>query len=291
MEEHLTRFLSVLGAEKGYSENTTLAYRNDLVQFTAFLRNWPGGPVIDPRAITSEAVRSYLASLSQRNYAASTIARKVAAVKSFFHFLTQSGAIPADPAQGLDAPRVKKHVPKTLSPHDVERLLTAPVDGHSAKSLRDRALLELLYATGLRVTEMVGLEVTDVDLMRGEVRARNKTHRERALPIRDRALQSLTDYVTRARPQLLRNPAEPALFLNHRGQRLTRQGLWLIIKECANAAGIADVTPHTLRHSFAKNLINEGADLRDVQEMLGHANLSTTQVYTLAAGRAAEMNT
>jgi integrase/recombinase XerD len=279
MEYHLTRFLAVLGGERGYSDNTTAAYRNDLAQFAEFLRQAPGGPVTEPRAIKAEDAAGYVAELHRRNYAPSTIARKVAAVKSFFHFLAQTGAMPADLADELDAPKVKKNLPKALSRDEVERLLNAAATGRSAKAVRDRALLRFLYATGMRVTEVVTLRVEDVNTERGEVQLRGRGNRGRAVPIPNDTMQALAEYMSQARPQLLKDPGEAALFVNHRGQKLTRQGLWLIIKDHAEAAGIADVTPHTLRHSFASHRLNDGADLKDLQELLGHANLSTTQVY------------
>jgi integrase/recombinase XerD len=292
MEHHLTRFLTVLGGERGYSDNTTAAYRNDLAQFADFLRQAPGGPVSEPQAITAEVAGGYVAELHRRNYAPSTIARKVAAVKSFFHYLAQSGAMQSDLADELDAPKVKKNLPKTLSRDEVERLLDAAAAGRSAKAIRDRALLRFLYATGMRVTEVVTLRIEDVSDERNEVQLRGRGNRGRAVPIPGETMQALTDYLAQARPQLLKDQSESALFVNHRGQKLTRQGLWLIIKEHAEAAGIADVTPHTLRHSFASHRLNDGADLKELQDLLGHANLSTTQVYaTVSRPPDAELGT
>jgi len=285
MQQDLTRFLYVRGVERGYSENTTAAYRNDLAQFVEFLRLWPAGPITHPEAITSDVVAGYLADLNGRNYSASTVARKVAAVKSFFHYLAQTGAIAADLAGDLVSPKVRKNSPKLLSRHEVERLLAAPGNGSSAKALRDRALLNFLYATGMRVSEVVALRMTDVDLERGEVRLSGKAGRSgRALPLPASTLQALVDYLQNGRQQMLRQTDDLSLFVNHRGQKLTRQGLWLIIKEYASAAGIADVTPHTLRHSFASHLLSDGTNLKDLQELLGHAHVSTTQIY-MTAGR------
>ena len=288
MEQHLSRFLSVLGGERGYSDNTTAAYRNDLAQFAEFVRQSSGDGASEPASITAEIAAGYVGELHRRNYAPSTIARKVAAVKSFFHYMAQTGGMPADLADELDAPKVKKNLPKTLTRDEVERLLAVAGTGRSAKAVRDRALLRFLYATGMRVTEVVTLTITDVDLEQSEVHLRGRGNRGRAVPVPTETMQALSDYVGQARPQLLRDPAEAALFVNHRGQKLTRQGLWLIIKEHAEAAGIADVTPHTLRHSFASHRLNEGADLKDLQELLGHANLSTTQVYA-TVGRQPEV--
>jgi integrase/recombinase XerD len=288
MEQHLSRFLAVLGGERGYSDNTTAAYRNDLAQFADFLRHTSANGATDPESITPEIAASYVTELHRRNYAPSTIARKVAAVKSFFHYLAQTGVMPTDLADELDAPKVKKNLPKTLTREEVERLLAVAGTGRSAKAVRDKALLRFLYATGMRVTEVVTLCVADVDLEHSEVHLRGRGNRGRAVPVPSETMQALSDYLEQSRPQLIKDPAEPALFVNHRGQKLTRQGLWLIIKEHAEAAGIADVTPHTLRHSFASHRLNEGADLKDLQELLGHANLSTTQVYA-TVGRQPEV--
>jgi len=280
MDQYLTKFLSTLAASKGYSGNTIAAYRNDMEQFAQFLNGHQGNPT-ELAAVTTELIEAYIANLQQgsQKYAPSTVARKVSVVKSFFHFLAEQKIIPTDPASKLNAPKVKKHIPQTLSPGETERLLAAPARGTGSKALRDRALLELLYATGMRVTEAVNLRLEDLDLERALVQCRGKSERRRNIPLGS-SMESLNDYLKRGRPNLLRDDSPPALFLNHRGQKLTRQGIWLILKEAAEAAGITtEVTPHTLRHSFAKHLLGSGEDLRRVQELLGHANLSTTQMY------------
>jgi len=187
-----------------------------------------------------------------------------------------------DPTATLDSPKVKKRLPKAISREDIERLLAAPAQGTSAKSQRDHALLEMLYASGMRVTELVSLDVSDVNLASDTVRVRGKktSSKERIIPVGDQALEALRTYVNKGRMQLVRDPDERALFLNHRGQRLTRQGLWLIIKHYVDEVGISeDVTPHTLRHSFAAHKLSQGKSLQDIQKLLGHANISTTQVY------------
>ncbi len=218
--------------------------------------------------------------MREREYASSTIARKVAAVKSFFGFLFAQQSITKNPASELDSPKVDKHLPETLSAGDVEELLELP-GTNSPASLRDTALLELLYATGLRVSELVALDVEDIDLEGGMARCVGKGNKERVLPLYDQARDILGAYLHSGRPGLLSDEQERALFLNRRGQRLTRQGLWLIIKRYAEQSGISGhITPHTLRHSFATHLLRGGAGLREVQELLGHANISTTQVYT-----------
>jgi integrase/recombinase XerD len=208
------------------------------------------------------------------------VARKVAAVKSFFHYMMDTGRLRDDPTATLDSPRVQKRLPRILTAEEVDRLLNMPVSTSDPKSLRDKAFLELLYATGMRVSELVALDVADLDLDELRVDCRSRS-RSRILPLTERAAEAIRTYLERGRPALLRDPQEPALFLNHRGKRLTRQGLWLIIKGHVKEAGLdPNVTPHTLRHSFATHMLDEGAKLRDVQRLLGHANISTTQIYT-----------
>jgi integrase/recombinase XerD len=279
METYLEHFLSNLASEKRYSDNTISAYKNDLSQFSEFLKARDGG--LEVTHVTSETVAAYVDDLQhgQTAYAPSTVARKIAAVKSFFHSLVEQGVLATDPAARLNSPKVKKHIPKTLSQSDMERLLAAPGRGSGPKAMRDRALLELLYATGMRVTEVVNLGLADVDWINQMVSCPGKAERRRQIPL-GMAGGPLNDYLQHGRPNFARDESPAMLFLNHRGQKLTRQGVWLILKEAADAAGLdGDVTPHTLRHSFAKHKLGAGEDLRRVQELLGHANLSTTQVY------------
>jgi len=283
MQVRIEDFLSFLEGEKGYADNTIAAYRNDLTQFLRYLE----GRNQDPERATwvevdKDAIISYVLSLKEREYTSSTVARKVAAIKSFFHYLMAEKAIHDDPTATLDSPKVKKRLPKAISRDEIERLLSAPAQGVAVKSQRDHALLESLYASGMRVTELVSLDVSDVNLVSGSVRVRGKklASKERIIPVGDRALDALREYLNRGRMQLVRDPEERALFLNHRGQRLTRQGLWLIIKHYVDEVGIStDVTPHTLRHSFAAHKLSQGKSLQDIQKLLGHANISTTQVY------------
>lgn len=280
MEPFLTEFLQALGSQKGYSENTIVAYKNDLTQFGQYIHTQQGGG-FDPASITAALVSGYPDFLQGHNggYAPSTVARKIAAVKSFFHYLADRQLVVSDPSSKLNSPRIKKSVPRTLTQPEMEQLLAAPRRGNGSKALRDAALLEILAATGLRVTEVVNLRQDDIDWERGELLCRGKADRQRQVPI-GTARQALETYVRQGRPAMAGEGSGDALFLNHRGKKLTRQGVWLIIKEAADAAGIsAEVTPHTLRHSFARYLVGSGADLRRVQELLGHANLSTTQVY------------
>jgi integrase/recombinase XerD len=284
MEGNIQEFLDHLTAEKGSSDNTVAAYRNDLTQFYSFITR-PG--LIKGEAswadVTRDHLISYILFLKEREYASATVARKVAATKSFFQFLLRTGAISDNPAEDLDSPKVRKQLPHVLSPDDVDRLLALPAEsGRSPKALRDTALLELLYATGMRVTEVANLTLDDLDLEGNTVRCMGKGSKERVIPLYARASETLRDYLDNGRNTLMGdNPNERTLFLNPRGERLTRQGLWLIIKNYAREIDLEDrVTPHTLRHSFATHMLNGGAGLREVQRLLGHANISTTQVYT-----------
>jgi integrase/recombinase XerD len=279
MKEQVQRFLDYIVEEKGYSSNTLAAYSNDLSQFLEYV-----GPRVDSwAAVTRDLIMDYIMRMKAgQEYASSTVARKVAAIKSFFHYLVDTGALEDDPTATLDSPKIRKRLPKAISAEDLEMLLAEPAEEETPKALRDRALLEVLYGTGLRVTELVSLDVDDVNLASRTLRVvRPKDDAERIVPIHERAIEPLREYLDRGRIQLLRDAEEQALFLNHRGHRLTRQGLWLIVKHYVREVGISeDVTPHTLRHTFAAHLVEKKADLEYVQELLGHANLSTTQVYT-----------
>ncbi len=285
MQQRIEEFLNSLRVEKGYSTNTIVAYRNDLNQFADYLVNSLQKSSWDD-VVQDDLVRYVNVLRYEREYASATIARKVAAAKSFFHHLVRRGDLADNPCSDLDAPKVHKYLPNSISREAVELLLQAPGKSNGARCLRDSALLEILYATGMRVSEVVALDVQDVDLQNCCVNCCSKAARakERRIPLYARAVTSLQEYLSNSRPKLLRTEDETALFLNHRGQRLTRQGLWLIIKKYVREVGIDDsVTPHTLRHSFATHLLNGGANVREVQELLGHANVSTTQVYKHAS--------
>ncbi|MBN1640056.1 MAG: site-specific tyrosine recombinase XerD [Anaerolineae bacterium] len=277
MRRRIDDFMHYLETEKQCSENTISAYRNDLNQFLDFAST---------QASSWDEIRktnlvAYVRELRGRSYASSTVARKVAAVKSFFHFMLDQDILADDPTATLDSPKVKKRLPKILSPEEIESLLAQPTRVKDVKSLRDKAFLELLYASGMRVSELVSLDVSDLDLEARTVQCGERAAKERILPVSERAIPHLEIYLERGRPPLLKDPSKTALFLNHRGHRLTRQGLWLIIKGYVEEAGLdTTVTPHTLRHSFATHLIDRGAELHDVQRLLGHANISTTQIYT-----------
>jgi integrase/recombinase XerD len=295
MEDHIVRFLRFLNDERGLSSNTVAAYQNDLRQFVEYLRERPerangnghhgngnGASAGPPGQVSRALLNEYVLGLRARGYAPATVARKIAAIKSLFQYLYKNGLIAEDPAVHLEAPKVGKPLPRAISVGDVQRLLAYGRDRTTPDALRDCAMLELLYATGMRVTELVSLDVADVDLVEGQVRCVGRGKRVRTLPIRSAARDAVQRYLERGRNALLRAPGtDGPLFLNQRGQRLTRQGFWLIIKARARQAGVStSITPHTLRHSFATHRLNEGEDLRTLQEKLGHASISTTQIYT-----------
>lgn len=283
MRKAIQSFLNHLSIEKGFSDNTIDAYENDLSQFASFVEELAMVQGYDPQwsTVDRNLLISYILNLKERNYAPATMARKVAAIKSFFSFLVSEGIVKSDPSENLSSPKVGKSLPKPLSTAEVEALLREPAKLSSPEAKRDMAMMELLYAGGMRVSELIAIDTGDVNLEAGFVRCFGKGSKERVIPIHQRAAQALEEYLKEARPRLLRKKDQNALFLNRRGERLTRQGFWLILKAHAKAAGIKTaVTPHTLRHSFATHMLSGGADLRAVQELLGHANISSTQVYT-----------
>ena len=284
MDSHVGHFLDYMSAEKGASGNTIAAYKNDLDQFYTFIVNGTSNGGRPPwESVSRETVTGFILELRRKRYAEATVARKVAAVKSFFSFLLAEGVLRRNPAESINSPRVGRSLPKPLSVREVDDLLEQPAKRNTPDAHRDRAMLEVLYATGMRVTELVSLDMCSVQIQgrRSVVRCLGKGARERTIPVHEQAAQALATYMDQSRPRLVRNRNEPALFVNRRGYRLTRQGFWLILKEYARQAGIQTaVTPHTLRHSFATHMLRGGAPLRSVQELLGHANMSTTQIYT-----------
>ena len=282
MKKTTDAFLVFLSVEKGSSANTIAAYRNDLQQLADFIgmrqRNggWDG--------LDRSAIQDFILDLKERGYSETSVARKVAALRSFFSFLSAEGVIKANPTEGLSSPRVGRTLPKAISPNEVDELLEQPSRRSTPEAKRDGAMLEIIYATGMRVTELVSLNMENLNLdpRSPYIRCLGKGAKERSIPIHEQALESLVGYLEEGgRPLLMRNRSEQALFLNRRGGRLTRQGFWLILKGYARAANLsAEITPHTLRHSFATHMLRGGMPLRNIQEMLGHANISTTQVYT-----------
>lgn len=292
MKHQVDAFLSFLASERGLAANTLAAYHNDLNQFAEYLVSRDGLVGTDESASNGKSaipgrdgVMAFFLHLREKGYTPSTIARKTAAIKSFFHFLSSKGFISEDPTASIDSPRISKSLPRAASVEEIDELLEAPAAVASPEALRDKAMFELLYATGMRVTELVSLNIGDLDLGRAVVscsgRSGGKGQRQRALPVHATAIRALSGYLETGRPALVRESDEGALFLNHRGDRLTRQGFWLILKQWAKEAGIESaITPHTLRHSFAMHMLRNGVDLRAVQQLLGHAHISTTQIYT-----------
>lgn len=284
MEDRIRDFLRFLSEEQGASPNTISAYGNDLTQFHGVLatqgRN--GNPT-DWRRVDREALVSYLSELKDRRYAPATLARKLAAIRSFLQFLQAEGTIQSNPAEKLGAPRVGKPSPRPITPQQVGKLLEQPAKHNTPTSLRDRAMLELLYTTGLRVAELVSLNVEHIsmDARRPCLRCVGNGSSERIIPLRERALRALAIYVRSGRRLLAKNKRERALFLNRRGERLTRQGVWLILKRYVDSAQLGvPVSPRTLRHSCAAHMLGSGVPLRSVQELLGHASVATTRLYS-----------
>ncbi len=281
MRKSIGEFLVFLAVEKGASANTIAAYKNDLQQLADFIGSRASSD--GWRSLSRSDIQDFILNLKERGYTETSVARKVAAVRSYFAFLAAEGSISSNPTEGLSSPRVGKTLPKAISPNEVDELLEQPARRSTPEAKRDRAMLELLYATGMRVTELVSLDMENLNLDPRSpfVRCIGKGAKERSIPIHDHALEAVNGYLEDGRPMMVRNNVEPALFVNRRGERLTRQGFWLILKGYAKSANLGDgVTPHTLRHSFATHMLRGGMPLRNVQEMLGHANISTTQVYT-----------
>lgn len=282
IEPALLDFLAYLELERGLSRNTLEAYRTDLLQFGDYLERTGTSPL----QATHSDLAAFLAELAQGSpgrapVAAATLGRKVACLRSFYRHLRREGAIDHDPAAELRGPRKPQRLPRVLTREEIARLLAQP-QGQDPLALRDRALLELMYACGLRASEAVGLDVSDIDLDEGMLRARGKGSKERIVPVGRQALAAVSAYLRAGRPLLgAGRPSDRRLFLNRRGEGLTRQGLYKIVQGHARRAGLEDrMSPHTLRHTFATHLLAGGCDLRSLQEMLGHADLATTQVYT-----------
>jgi integrase/recombinase XerD len=281
MEDQLLAFLKFLQQEYKYSSNTIAAYKNDLGQFVSYLQANNSNNAGNWQSIGADKINDYVTYMKDQPYASSSVARKVAAVKSFFNYLQSNQIIQDNPTIDIDSPKVKKRLPKTLSAKEVEMLLEAPANKKSPKNLRDMALLNMLYSTGMRVTEVVSLRLEDIDLENNVLYCPGKDDQVRELPFDQNTRDILANYIEEGRPFLVKDKDENAMFLNHRGQQLTRQGLWLIIKAYAKEANLSvAVTPHTLRHSFAAHKLDSGSDLQEVQKLLGHANISTTQIYT-----------
>lgn len=275
MEKAIEGFLAYLHNVRKMAENTRLSYQRDLNKLQAFLKDMGITKVED---ISRTNLNSYVLYLEKNHFAPATISRNIASVKAFYHFLFREHLVKEDISEELRAPKVEKKLPEIMTVSEVDRLLAQPA-GESAKELRDKAMLELLYATGIRVSELVSLKLTDLNLKMGFVMCRDN-ERERVIPFGNTARNALMAYLEQARSALVWKEEEDTLFVNCSGQPMSRQGFWKLLKTYAAKAGIAsEITPHTLRHSFAAHLVENGADLHSVQEMLGHSDISTTQIY------------
>jgi integrase/recombinase XerD len=273
--EVIDEFITFLQVERGLAENTISAYSRDLVRFIAYLENRNITPIKTSRSVIRDYLGSLTPDLSKRSQA-----RNVSAIKTFFRFLVSEGKMKENPARLLETPRIQQKLPEVLSLGEVEQLLSQP-DITTPLGQRDRAMLELLYATGLRASELVHLKLLDVNLEAGFVKTLGKGSKERMVPFGEMALKALKTYLSDGRKALLKSGHPPYLFLNFRGKPLSRQGFWKIIRNHGTMAGIKKkIKPHGLRHSFASHLLEAGADLRSVQVMLGHADITTTQIYT-----------
>lgn len=277
MKENLLSFIHYLTVERGLSKNTLLSYERDLKPFLQYLLD---SGMTDVNQVHRQHIMTYLVGLKEAGKATSTLSRNMASIRSFFQFLLRDDKIELDPSVHLETPKIERRLPKVLSMNEVELLLQAPQES-TPFGQRDRAMLELLYATGIRVSELISLTLDDVHLQLGFIKCMGKGSKERIIPLGSLAIQSIDTYITRGRGELTKKKKSMVLFVNHHGNALTRQGFWKIIKKYSKEIGIKkEITPHTLRHSFATHLLENGADLRSVQEMLGHADISTTQIYT-----------
>lgn len=273
--EYLSGYERFLTEEKKVSPNTLSSYLRDVRQYL----DWLEEEGISPIQALHADVEAYTRSMTAKGKSAATVTRCQASLKSFYSWLIQIGQISENPARGLSQTKVERKLPHILTSREVELFLEQP-DPSDAKGCRDKAMLELLYATGIRVSELIGLDLDNINLSAGFIRCANRG-KERIIPLHQAAVRALQNYLDRVRPQMVEHPDEKALFVNMSGERMSRQGFWKIIKYYQEKAGIQkDITPHTLRHSFAAHLLENGADLHSIQEMLGHADISSTQIYT-----------
>ena len=275
MSELLTAYEDFLKNEKQASANTVSSYLRDVHQFAAAM----DGRDVDLTQVVTRDVEDYANSLMKRGKSPATVTRSVASLKSFYSCLMSKGFVNRNPAKGVSPAKVERKLPQVLTSKEVELFLEQP-ECTDLKGYRDRAMLELLYATGIRVSELIELDIDDLNLPGGVLKCFSKG-RERIIPLYSTSVRALNEYINSVRPQLLESPNETALFVNMSGERMSRQGFWKLIKYYQEKAGIQkDITPHTLRHSFAAHLLENGADLRSIQEMLGHAVISSTQIYS-----------
>jgi integrase/recombinase XerD len=276
VEAQVRTFLNYLRVEKGLSDNTIQAYRRDMAKFASFAAERKVGVT----ELRREHVVDFLGTLYRRNLDSRSVARHLVTIRHFFRFLLLEGVIESDPAANIESPKFRQSLPEFLSVDEVDRLLRQP-DKNDVVGIRDRAMIELMYSTGLRVSELCGLRVSDLQMEPGCLRCIGKGNKERLVPVGKRALEAVRDYLRDARQALSRGVASPYLFLNQKGHKLNRIAFWKILGEYGRKAGLRkSLTPHMLRHSFATHLLDRGADLRSVQMMLGHSDISTTQIYT-----------
>lgn len=275
MEKEIKAFITYLHNVKNTSTNTEMSYKRDLEKVQHFMA---ARGIQEATAISEQDLEDYVKYLEDNKFAAATVSRNIASLKAFYHYMVQEGIVSNDISEPLKAPKIEKKIPEIMSPDEVVRLLEQP-SGDSPKEVRDKAMLELLYATGIRVTELITLKVSDVNMPMNFILCRDR-NKERVIPFGMAAKNALARYLDGTRDEMLENKASDVLFANCSGQPMSRQGFWKLIKHYAKKADIkADITPHTLRHSFAAHLVENGADLRSVQEMLGHSDISTTQIY------------
>lgn len=276
MEQEIESFISYLHNVKKASFNTEMSYRRDLTKMRIYLEITSGSPAV--HEITEENLKRYMAYMQRKKLKASTISRNVAAMKAFFHYLVRSGMIQKDVSDCLQAPRVTRNAPDVLTEEETESLLNGP-SGDSDKEIRDLAMLRLLYSTGIRVSELIGLKLADVNMQMGFLICREE-NKERMIPFDNQTREALYRYLSTVRDRMATNKAGDILFVSCLGAPMSRQGFWKIIKYYTKKVGIAkDITPHTLRHTFAAHLVESGADLKNVQELLGHSDISTTHIY------------
>jgi integrase/recombinase XerC len=283
MDDAIRPFITFLTVERGASPSTLRNYASDLRQLRAFLLSARlADQPVDPAALSSDSIRAYLQWLDRKGEKRTSLARKLACIRSFYRYLVRTGLVSRNPVEDLRTPKQPKHLPRVLTKDDAAALMAFPDQG-TIGSLRDRALLETLYSTGARVSELVSLNVEDLLQSEGVVRLRGKGRKERIVPIGDLAIQAIQTYRRSLQPSIVSNQRSTPVFLNHRGGRLTSRSVARIVGRYSSRLTGGSVSPHTLRHSFATHLLDEGADLRAIQEMLGHASLSTTQKYTHVA--------
>ncbi|EEG78297.1 site-specific tyrosine recombinase XerD [Dethiobacter alkaliphilus] len=277
MDRTLRDFIHYLSVEKGLAKNTLESYNRDLRTYYTYLKQ---NGITSLEETSRSNIVGYLLSLQNMGKATSTLSRNMASIRSFYNYLFQERHLVENPAAELESPKLEKKLPRVLTPQEMDLLLEQP-DQTQVTGIRDKAMLEVIYATGIRVSELMSLDIGDVNLDAGFIRCLGKGSKERIIPLGSVAIRNVGRYLNEGRPKLVRQAGEASLFVNQHGNRLTRQGFWKILKKYATRAGITkEITPHTMRHSFATHLLENGADLRSVQEMLGHADISTTQIYT-----------